>query len=358
MHPHSAPRSNACSATRRCAPRSRGATPSASPPRSPGTPCSAPTRTCCCSGASGRAAGRCPSRDERRVPGSGAQESGAARAPRRRAVGRRRPCPGPRRREGRRGAVPRRARRRPRVDVVAERHAVNWGGFGMVRATLALCRAALAGPGDRLVLLSGMDLPLRPVEAIEAVLADDVDRIDLLRLPHAGLGDGGGLDRVRWLHGVDLMARLRVHPKLLAAAHSRLLPWFPRRPPPGLTLRMGGPVVGAASRQRRARAGRARAAPGDRALLRLVADTRRVVLPDAGRQRRRRGAHGAAAALHGLVAADAAVGLPARRPEGAARQRRPVRPQVRHRRRRAGRRRGAGAAAALKRGAEQPLKRR
>lgn len=128
---------------------------------------------------------------------------------------------------------------RPGVAFAAGRHAVHWGGFGMVRATLELCRAALAGDAERLVLLSGLDLPLRPVGEIESVLAADVDRIDLLRLPHAGLGDGGGLDRIRWLHAVDTMARLRLHPKALALAHARLLPFSPRRLPDGLTLRMG-----------------------------------------------------------------------------------------------------------------------
>ncbi|MEU1402309.1 beta-1,6-N-acetylglucosaminyltransferase [Streptomyces sp. NPDC005728] len=53
----------------------------------------------------------------------------------------------------------------PRVGYVRERVAVRWGGFSVVRATLALYRTALelAQPCDHIVLLSGQCYPARPV---------------------------------------------------------------------------------------------------------------------------------------------------------------------------------------------------
>jgi len=57
-----------------------------------------------------------------------------------------------------------------RVRLVPNRHEVSWGGFSMVQATLATMRAALSSPVafDYLVLLSGMDYPIRhPIELRE-----------------------------------------------------------------------------------------------------------------------------------------------------------------------------------------------
>jgi len=58
--------------------------------------------------------------------------------------------------------------------------AADWGGFGIVEATLALMREALRDPDTRrLCLLSGAHLPVRPAAEIAAFLADDRERIDL-----------------------------------------------------------------------------------------------------------------------------------------------------------------------------------
>ncbi|MFI9251614.1 beta-1,6-N-acetylglucosaminyltransferase [Streptomyces sp. NPDC053069] len=61
----------------------------------------------------------------------------------------------------------------PRTTYVRDRVAVRWGGFSVVRATLALYRTALelAQPSDHIVLLSGQCYPARPVRAFAAHLA-------------------------------------------------------------------------------------------------------------------------------------------------------------------------------------------
>ncbi len=61
----------------------------------------------------------------------------------------------------------------PRTTYVRERVPVRWGGFSVVRATLALYRTALdlAQPSDHIVLLSGQCYPARPVEEFADHLA-------------------------------------------------------------------------------------------------------------------------------------------------------------------------------------------
>ncbi|WP_369246700.1 beta-1,6-N-acetylglucosaminyltransferase [Streptomyces sp. R41] len=61
----------------------------------------------------------------------------------------------------------------PRTTYIRERVAVRWGGFSVVRATLALYRTALrfTQPSDHIVLLSGQCYPARPVEEFAAHLA-------------------------------------------------------------------------------------------------------------------------------------------------------------------------------------------
>lgn len=58
-----------------------------------------------------------------------------------------------------------------------QRVAINWCGFSMVRATLALLRAAYAAGAERFVLLSGADYPARPLPDILAQLAIDRELI-------------------------------------------------------------------------------------------------------------------------------------------------------------------------------------
>jgi hypothetical protein len=67
------------------------------------------------------------------------------------------------------------------LPLIAERHRVGWGGFGMIRATNALLAAA--GAFDFAYLLSGQCFPLRPVSWLKAELADGRDRIDARPMP-------------------------------------------------------------------------------------------------------------------------------------------------------------------------------
>jgi Core-2/I-Branching enzyme len=127
----------------------------------------------------------------------------------------------------------------PRVTILSERYEIYWGGYNMIRATLAMCRHALADGADRLVLLSGLDFPIKPMREVESVLAAPIDFIDMIQLPAPGLGDGDGFYRIQYYYGMDLMARLGLKPRLLFTLHRRLLPWWRRRPPVGLDVRMG-----------------------------------------------------------------------------------------------------------------------
>jgi Core-2/I-Branching enzyme len=127
----------------------------------------------------------------------------------------------------------------PGVHLLEQRWPIYWGGFNMVRATLHMCRMALAEGAERLVLLSGLDFPIKPMQEIEHVLGQDADHIDMLTLPCPGLGDGDGFHRIRYFYGMDLMAKLGFKPRALFVAHSRLLPFWHRSPPSGLNIRMG-----------------------------------------------------------------------------------------------------------------------
>lgn len=62
--------------------------------------------------------------------------------------------------------------------VLERRYWVTWGGYGIVRATLALVRAALAldHPWTHAVLLSGADYPIRPTGEIQEFFAGQPDR--------------------------------------------------------------------------------------------------------------------------------------------------------------------------------------
>lgn len=59
-----------------------------------------------------------------------------------------------------------------RVKLVRQRVEISWSGYSMVKATLGAMREALESSVDwgYLVLLSGLDYPIQPVEAIEAYL--------------------------------------------------------------------------------------------------------------------------------------------------------------------------------------------
>lgn len=60
------------------------------------------------------------------------------------------------------------------VQFIEDRLNVSWAGFNMVLATLHLIRAALKSGGDysHLVLLSGLDYPIKPVVTLKNLLND------------------------------------------------------------------------------------------------------------------------------------------------------------------------------------------
>lgn len=78
------------------------------------------------------------------------------------------------------------------VQFCAERTAVYWGEFSMVEAVLSLIDMALKAPVhyDYLVLLSGSDYPIRPVEELEAFLAANagVEFINIVAMPNEAAG--------------------------------------------------------------------------------------------------------------------------------------------------------------------------
>ena len=70
------------------------------------------------------------------------------------------------------------------THLIAERYAIDWGGFNMVRATNALLSAALTrGTFDYFCLLSGQCFPVRPLSWLKKVLANGFDHIDCQPMP-------------------------------------------------------------------------------------------------------------------------------------------------------------------------------
>ena len=65
----------------------------------------------------------------------------------------------------------------------AERVGVYWAGYSMLVAIMTLFKTALAMEPDleRFALISGVDYPVRPIQAILDELADDRDRIAVVR---------------------------------------------------------------------------------------------------------------------------------------------------------------------------------
>jgi len=82
------------------------------------------------------------------------------------------------------------------------RFASNWGGFGLVEATLAGIRAVLAEDGiDYAMLLSGQDYPIKPTAAFERLLEEHKGKsfMEYYRFPLPHWKDRGGYDRIeRW----------------------------------------------------------------------------------------------------------------------------------------------------------------
>lgn len=84
------------------------------------------------------------------------------------------------------------------VQAISTRE-VTWGSFAMVSATLDLLRLAVSEEIDRVVLISGQDLPLKTNKAIRAFYEThpEVNFIESLNLRD---WDAGGMDRIVLWH--------------------------------------------------------------------------------------------------------------------------------------------------------------
>ena len=93
--------------------------------------------------------------------------------------------------------------RRPHVHLV-DRVSVAWGDRGMLLATVNGVRAAVASgvPFDELVLLTGRDYPIKPLDAIRDHLRAHEGRffLDAHPLPRPDFDEEGGLERLRHPH--------------------------------------------------------------------------------------------------------------------------------------------------------------
>ncbi|WP_166260738.1 beta-1,6-N-acetylglucosaminyltransferase [Marinobacter salicampi] len=89
----------------------------------------------------------------------------------------------------------------PRVTVINERVAVEWGDFSHVESINALLREILADRHsyDYVTLLSGQDLLIRPVDQLTTYLANNAQTeiyMDISRMPFKAWGKSGGFNRI------------------------------------------------------------------------------------------------------------------------------------------------------------------
>lgn len=92
-----------------------------------------------------------------------------------------------------------------KVYFVAKRYKVDWGSFNQVRATLELMKAAEKENYDHYSLLSGQDLPIKPIDSFKTFLEENKEKefIHWYKLPHfENHGKEGGMDRMElyWLN--------------------------------------------------------------------------------------------------------------------------------------------------------------
>lgn len=71
------------------------------------------------------------------------------------------------------------------VKVIPEHIDVNWGGFTMIEATLALMKSAItqSPDADYYILISGADYPIRPKSFLDNLLRKGKEYIDLAPVP-------------------------------------------------------------------------------------------------------------------------------------------------------------------------------
>ena len=97
----------------------------------------------------------------------------------------------------------------PRVCLTGRRQDCRWGRFGTVRAELSLMEAALEEGCDRLVLLQGLDYPLKSNEEILAFFRQRPDTEFIRACRIAGSRDSYHAEKCRryWLLNDSLPAR-------------------------------------------------------------------------------------------------------------------------------------------------------
>jgi hypothetical protein len=91
---------------------------------------------------------------------------------------------------------------RPNVHLV-DRFVSRWAHFGLVRATLAGLRDAMAHESiQRVTLLSGQDYPIKPVHEIETFFDENPNSTYMEHhpLPRSDWGSRGGADRYEDIH--------------------------------------------------------------------------------------------------------------------------------------------------------------
>ncbi len=91
-----------------------------------------------------------------------------------------------------------------KAKFVEKRYKVFWGSFNQVRATLELIKAAEKQDYDYYSLLSGQDLPIKPIDSFKKFLEENKGKefIHWYKLPHfENHGKTGGMDRMElyWL---------------------------------------------------------------------------------------------------------------------------------------------------------------
>lgn len=92
--------------------------------------------------------------------------------------------------------------------IFLKRFATNWGGFGLVRATIeAIHHICQNGEFDYVILLSGQDFPIKPKKQLVAFLEQNFGKsfMEYFQFPHPLWKDNGGYDRIdRWYLSLPL----------------------------------------------------------------------------------------------------------------------------------------------------------
>lgn len=94
-----------------------------------------------------------------------------------------------------------------KVKVFKKKYKVNWGGLNHLKAILYLAREALKDEENFYFhLISGQDFPLRSCEDFKFFFQKNKRRnyLDYFKVPYAGWGGNGGLDRLTYFNFYDL----------------------------------------------------------------------------------------------------------------------------------------------------------